>query len=141
MATTSNQYLREVVTAIANLKKSFGDSEFILVGGASLICQGSERITADVDILLPGTSVPCIALIVKQSPEVKDSLEAGNLDRFLAIGGNKFQVPWDEDTEDQRECYTILMADAEDAVDQLEDAVIKEVSGITSGSPRIKRKF
>jgi len=72
---------------------------------------------------------------------VKDSLEAGNLDRFPAIGGNKFQVPWDEDTEDQRECYTILMADAEDAVDQLEDAVIKEVSGITSGSPRIKRKF
>ena len=71
---------------------------------------------------------------------VKDSLQdIGGLDRFLTVGGNKFQVPWDEDTDDQRECYTILMDNEEETVER--DAVVKEVSDILSGSPGIKRKF
>ncbi|RPA88599.1 hypothetical protein L873DRAFT_1824268 [Choiromyces venosus 120613-1] len=51
---------------------------------------------------------------------VKDSLQQlGTLDRFLSVGANKFHVPWEEDTDDQREYYMMLMAasDEEDRVD------------------------
>ncbi|PUU80859.1 hypothetical protein B9Z19DRAFT_678509 [Tuber borchii] len=219
--------LHEVVTAVANLEKSLGE-KFILVGGAALVCQGSQRVTSDVDLLLPSGSIPRLALL-PQSPEVthrggviysntgkyefpvdilqhvpgektyedlepftitisgkvkaldfpialgikircwylrndetpngiqkkesdlvdidficrmmeqagrvvddvvakvipigcynmqlvKDRLEKdGKLARFLSVGGHKFQVPWEEDSEDQREFYLELIADEGEA--------------------------
>ena len=228
MATLDNaQKLSEVVTAVVNLHRSLGE-KFILVGGASLVCQGSERTTSDIDLLLPGASIPRLAFIPLHPPDVirragviyskvgesefpvdilqkvigemtyedlepftitifdeirtldfpialgikircwflrndsasgilkqesdlsdigficqrmkqagkmiddvvakaipigcynmklvEDGLEdAGNLALFLSVGGHKFQVPWEEDTEDQRECYMLMVADEEEA--------------------------
>ncbi|PWW63657.1 hypothetical protein C7212DRAFT_339835 [Tuber magnatum] len=52
---------------------------------------------------------------------VKDALEhMGTLDLFLSVGGNKFQVPWEEDTDEQREYYTLLMAPSDDEEDQVD---------------------
>jgi len=242
------QKLRELVTAVANLQRSLGEN-FILVGGASLVCQGSERVTSDVDLLLPGASIPRLAFTLTQSPEVtrragviysivgesefpvdilqkvigektyedlepftitifdkiktldfpialgikircwflrndetplgiqkqesdlvdigficqrmeqagkvvddvvakaipigcynmqlvKDCLkETGTLILFLSVGGHKFQVPWEEDSEDQRECYIEMMADEEEAAGQqgvTEEAFCKE--NLSSGT-------
>ncbi|PUU75510.1 hypothetical protein B9Z19DRAFT_1131166 [Tuber borchii] len=194
-AVDNTQRLSEVVTAVVNLERSLGEN-FILVGGASLVCQGSERVTSDVDLLLPGASIPRLAHSLTQSPEVvrragviystaggsefpvdiletlgikirccflhndetpggiqkqasdlvditficdkmklpgkvvddevakailigcfnmqlvKDRLkEMGSLALFLSVGGDKFQVPWEEDSEEQHEYYLELIAD------------------------------
>jgi len=44
----------------------------------------------------------------------------GKLEVFLAVGGDKFQVPWEDDTEEQREYYMMEMASEEE--DDAEEA-------------------
>ncbi|PUU80875.1 hypothetical protein B9Z19DRAFT_1191536 [Tuber borchii] len=229
-ALDNRQKLSEIVTAVANLQRSLGEN-FILVGGASLVCQGSERVTSDVDLLLPGASIPRLAYTLTQSSVtrragviysiveesefpvdilekvigektyedlepftitifdeiktldfpialgikircwflrdeetplgiqkqesdlvdigficermeqagkvvddmvakaipiscynmqlVKDCLkDTGSLALFLSVGGHKFQVPWEEDSEEQRGYYMEMMADEAEAACQ-----------------------
>ena len=223
------QKLSQVITAVTNLGRSL-DEKFILVGGASLVCLGSERVTSDVDLLFPSESIPRLAVLATQSQAsdvtfregvvyskggetefsvdilktvidgktyedlepftvtifnviktldfpialgikircwylrsdspagaakqdsdlsdiificermkkegkvvddvvagavpigcynmllVKDCLKVtGHLTLFLSVGGNRFQVSWEEDGDDQREYYMMAMMDEEEA--------------------------
>ncbi|RPA90266.1 hypothetical protein L873DRAFT_1795580 [Choiromyces venosus 120613-1] len=46
---------------------------------------------------------------------VKDSLEGvGKLALFLSVDGQKFQVPWEEDTDEQREYFVLMTAGEEE---------------------------
>ncbi|CUS15477.1 unnamed protein product [Tuber aestivum] len=227
MATSYDVRIRDAIAAIGNLDRRLRE-EYILIGGASLICLGSTRATSDIDLLVPGTSIALIAPSLVQSPDfsyragaisikageiefpvdilvkvvddltfedlepftitiqdgirtldfpialgikircfylrndetsaglekqrsdlydirficgkmeeasrvvddivakairvgcynmalVKHALEeSGDLAVFLSVGGTKFQVPWEEDTEDQREYFALLEADDEE---------------------------
>ena len=47
---------------------------------------------------------------------VKEGLrEIESLTIFLSVDGDKFQVPWEEDSEDQRECYLLMIEGEEEA--------------------------
>jgi len=229
METPDKQESFNIATAVANLHRSL-EEKFILVGGAALVCQGSTRITKDVDLLLPSAPISHPAFTLDHPPEVtrrdgviytkagetefpvdilrsvigdktyedlepftttildgvkaldlpialgikircwymrgdddhglrkqrsdlediafisrrmretgkvvdnvvakaipvgcysmqlvKYSLEvAGCLDQFLVVGGDRFQVSWEDDSEDQREWYTLLIADQEEIAD------------------------
>jgi len=231
METSGKAKLNDVAAAVLNLHTSLGE-KFILVGGASLTCQGSDRVTTDVDLLLPDASIPRLAFSLTQSDKVtrragviyskagesefpvdilrevvdgktfedlepftiiildgvktldlpialgikircwflrneevaagrlrqesdildiificnkmqregrvvddvvvkaipvgcynmllvEECLEdTGHLAVFLAVGGHRFQVPWEEDSDDQREYYTMMMVDEEGTAGQ-----------------------
>ncbi|RPA98085.1 hypothetical protein L873DRAFT_1808653 [Choiromyces venosus 120613-1] len=69
MATSASEKLGEVVTAIVNLDRLWGE-KYILIGGASLICQGSQQVTMDLDVLVPGESIARIAFTLTESQNV-----------------------------------------------------------------------
>jgi len=218
--------IEEIPMAVTSLRQSLGE-KFILIGGAGLVCLGSERITSDIDLLFSSESVARVALTLDQTQGVtrragaiysrgggtefpvdileriigdktyqdlepftvtilggirtldypislgikircwymrsetgpgllkkesdlmdiaficnkmqgmgrvvgaaeakaipigcynmllaKTDLERnGKLEVFLAVGGDKFQVPWEDDTEEQREYYMMEMASEEE---------------------------
>ncbi|RPA90280.1 hypothetical protein L873DRAFT_1795585 [Choiromyces venosus 120613-1] len=46
---------------------------------------------------------------------VKDRLEGvGKLALFLSVDGQKFQVPWEEDTDEQHEYFVLMTAGEEE---------------------------
>ncbi|KAG0138698.1 hypothetical protein HOY82DRAFT_595173 [Tuber indicum] len=61
--------LNEIVRAVINFDYSLRE-KYILIGGVSLACQGSTRITKDVDILLPCPVVMGFGFALVESPEV-----------------------------------------------------------------------
>ncbi|RPA92294.1 hypothetical protein L873DRAFT_1710812 [Choiromyces venosus 120613-1] len=52
-----------------NLYKSLG-GKYILIGGASLACLGSTRVTDDIDLLLPAASIPRLVSSLTLSQDV-----------------------------------------------------------------------
>jgi len=61
------------ISAVSNLHRSLGE-KFILIRGAFLVCQGSEQITfsvnLNVDLLLPGASIPHLTFTPTQLSDV-----------------------------------------------------------------------
>ncbi|PWW73762.1 hypothetical protein C7212DRAFT_346707 [Tuber magnatum] len=56
------------------------------------------------DVVAKAIPVGCYNMLL-----VKQRLgDTGALSDFLSIGGQKFQVPWEEDTDDQREYYGMM---------------------------------
>ncbi|RPA90267.1 hypothetical protein L873DRAFT_1718583 [Choiromyces venosus 120613-1] len=69
METPPESKVGDVVTAVSNLCKSLG-GKYILIGGASLACLGSRRVTSDIDILLPAASIPHLVSSLTLSQDV-----------------------------------------------------------------------
>ncbi|CUS13317.1 unnamed protein product [Tuber aestivum] len=69
MANSTSEKLAMVMTATANLDRAFGE-KYILIGGASLICQGSQRVTMDLDVLVPAECIDRVAFTLTQSQDV-----------------------------------------------------------------------
>ncbi|KAG0637161.1 hypothetical protein HOY80DRAFT_1052508 [Tuber brumale] len=69
---------------------------------------GIQKAASDI------SDINFLCMKMKQADRVVDDLVAGTLDLFLSVGGDKFQIPWDEDTEDQRELYELMIAPPSD---------------------------
>lgn len=69
MADSTGDRLATVMTAVTNLDRALGE-RYILIGGASLVCQGSQRVTMDLDVLVPVESIDRVALTLTQSEDV-----------------------------------------------------------------------
>jgi len=69
MANSTGEKLVTVMTAVINLDRAFSE-KYILIGGASLVCQGSQRVTMDLDVLVPVECIDRVSFTLTQSQDV-----------------------------------------------------------------------
>jgi len=69
MANSTGERLATVMTAVANLSRAFGE-KYILISGASLVCQGSQHVTMDLDVVVPIECIDLIAFTLTLSQDV-----------------------------------------------------------------------